>query len=93
VPPASKRGALSQIAGPQDALVKIHADASLYAGLFDGDETATLSLKSGRKAYVHLVRGEVQVNGHALKAGGCRYVGQRSPNCNLTWCGCRSIRL
>jgi redox-sensitive bicupin YhaK (pirin superfamily) len=69
VPPGSKRGALSQIAGPNDALVKIHADASLYAGLFDGDETATLSLKSGRKAYVHLVRGEVQVNGHALKAG------------------------
>jgi len=69
VPPASKRGALSQSAGPKDALVKIHADASLYAGLFDGDETATLSLQSGRKAYVHLVRGEVQVNGHALKAG------------------------
>ncbi len=69
VPPASKRGALSQIAGPNDALVKIHADASLYAGLFDGDEAATLSLQSGRKAYVHLVRGEVQVNGHALKAG------------------------
>jgi redox-sensitive bicupin YhaK (pirin superfamily) len=26
-------------------------------------------LQSGRKAYVHLVRGEVQVNGHALKTG------------------------
>jgi redox-sensitive bicupin YhaK (pirin superfamily) len=60
---------LSQIAGPKDALVKVHADASLYAGLFDGDETATLSLQSGRKAYVHLVRGEVQVNGHARKTG------------------------
>jgi redox-sensitive bicupin YhaK (pirin superfamily) len=60
---------LSQIAGPKDALVKVHADASLYAGLFDGDETATLTLQSGRKAYVHLVRGEVQVNGHVLKTG------------------------
>jgi redox-sensitive bicupin YhaK (pirin superfamily) len=69
VPPASKRGALVQIAGPKDALVKIHADASLYAGLFDGDEAATLALQSSRKAYVHLVRGEVQVNGHALKTG------------------------
>jgi redox-sensitive bicupin YhaK (pirin superfamily) len=69
VPPASKRGALSRIAAPEDAVVKIHADASLYAGLFDGAETATLSIAPGRKAYVHLIRGALQVNGVPLGTG------------------------
>lgn len=69
VPPASKRGTLSLIAGADHALVKIHADASLYAGLFDGDERGSLSIGSGRKGYVHLVRGELHVNGLALQAG------------------------
>lgn len=69
VPPASKRGALSLIAGPNNALVKIHADASLYAGLFDGNEQAVLSIAPGRKGYVHLVRGKLQVNGVALEGG------------------------
>jgi redox-sensitive bicupin YhaK (pirin superfamily) len=27
------------------------------------------SLKEGRKGYVHVARGAVQVNGHALRAG------------------------
>ena len=69
VPPTSKRGALSLIAGAQDALVKIHADAFLYAGLFDGNEQTALPLAQGRKGYVHLVRGQLQVNGVALQAG------------------------
>jgi redox-sensitive bicupin YhaK (pirin superfamily) len=69
VPPASKRGALSRIAGPEGAVVTIHADASLYAGLFDGAESATLPIASGRKAYVHLIRGSLTVNGAALSAG------------------------
>jgi redox-sensitive bicupin YhaK (pirin superfamily) len=69
VPPASKRGALSRIAAPEDAVVKIHADASLYAGLFDGAETASLSIAPGRKAYVHLIRGALQVNGVPLGTG------------------------
>ncbi len=66
---ASKRGTLSRIAGPEGAAVKIHADAALYAGLFDGQETATLSIAPGRKAYVHLIRGALQVNGEALTTG------------------------
>jgi redox-sensitive bicupin YhaK (pirin superfamily) len=69
VPPASKRGALSCIAAPEGGVVKIHADAALYAGLFDGDESATLTIAQGRKAYVHLVRGHLQVNGVALTTG------------------------
>ena len=78
VPTASKRGALSRIAAPEDALVKIHADAAVYAGLFDGDETATLNIAANRKAYVHLIRGALQVNGVALAAGDAAMLDQET---------------
>mgnify|MGYP001375669853 CR=1 FL=1 len=53
----------------RDGSVTIHADASLRAGLFDGDERAELALDPGRLAYVHLVRGQLVVNGHQLGGG------------------------
>ena len=49
--------------------VTIHADASLRAGLFDGAEATQLPLDPARKAYVHLVRGQLDVNGQSLAAG------------------------
>jgi redox-sensitive bicupin YhaK (pirin superfamily) len=68
---AEKRGRLRLVASPDggDGSVTLHADASLYAGLLDGDESITLALDPARKAYVHLVRGIVQVNGQPLQAG------------------------
>ena len=68
---AEKRGALRLVASPDGAQesVLIHADARLYAGLFDGAEAVTLALDPSRKAYVHLVRGQLQVNGQVLHAG------------------------
>ena len=68
---AEKRGQLRLVAAPggEQGAVTIHADARLYAGLFDGGETASLTLDPLRKAYVHLVRGQLEVNGHALQAG------------------------
>ena len=68
---SEKRGVLRLVASSDGAggSVTVHADASLYAGLFDGAETATLSLNPARKAYVHLVRGQLNVNGQALAAG------------------------
>lgn len=70
-PEAQKRGKLRLVASPDaaDGSVQIHADARLYAGLFDGDESATLALNPRRKAYVHLVRGQLDVNGRRLLAG------------------------
>lgn len=66
-----KRGQLRRVASPDgaDGAVTIHADATLYAGLFDGAESATLALEPKRKAYVHLVRGQLQVNGTTLQSG------------------------
>ena len=66
-----KRGRLRLIASEDgaDGSVTIHADASLYAGLFDGDEAATLPLNPARKAYVHVARGALTVNGEKLQKG------------------------
>ena len=66
-----KRGKLRLVASGDGAegSVTVHADAKIYAGLLDGDETAKLTLNPARKTYVHLVRGDLQVNGLALVAG------------------------
>jgi redox-sensitive bicupin YhaK (pirin superfamily) len=66
-----KRGRLRLIAAPDAAqgAVKIHQDARIYAGLFDGDESATLKLDDARRAYVHVARGALSVNGEPLVAG------------------------
>ncbi len=68
---AQKRGKLRLVASPDGAedSVLIHADARLHAGLFDAGEQATLALAPGRKGYVQLVRGELDVNGQRLRAG------------------------
>jgi redox-sensitive bicupin YhaK (pirin superfamily) len=68
---ADKRGRLRLVASPdgRDGSLTVHADASLYAGLFDGNEQATLALAPGRLGYVHVARGALQVNGQALVAG------------------------
>src|ERR1700712_2659164 len=68
---ASKNGALRLVASPdgRDGSVTIHADASIYAGLFDGEQKVEQALDPKRKTYVHLVRGSATVNGHALNVG------------------------
>ena len=70
-PDEDKRGRLRLVASPEGAegSVRIHADARLYVGLFDGAEQATMVLDPQRPVYVHLVRGELSVNGNRLAAG------------------------
>jgi redox-sensitive bicupin YhaK (pirin superfamily) len=69
--PGDKRGRLRLIASPdgRDGSLTIHQDASVYAGLFDGEERAEHQLEAGRRAYVHIVRGRAMVNGRDLDAG------------------------
>jgi redox-sensitive bicupin YhaK (pirin superfamily) len=66
-----KRGQLRLVVSPDgsEGSVSIHQDARMYAGLFDGEETAELALAPGRLGYVHLVRGGLLVNGQPLRAG------------------------
>ena len=68
---ASKRGRLRLVASPDGAegSVTIHQDARVYAGLFDGEERATLKLDANRRAYVHVARGSITVNRMSLTAG------------------------
>jgi quercetin 2,3-dioxygenase len=67
----SKRGTLRLVASHdgREGSVRIHQDASLYATLLDGEDQVQHRLASGRKAYVHLARGAVSVNGQHLRAG------------------------
>jgi redox-sensitive bicupin YhaK (pirin superfamily) len=66
-----KRGRLRLVASPdgRDGSVSIHQNAKLYAGLFDGSESASFDLAAGRHAWIHVAKGQVKVNGEILKAG------------------------
>ena len=68
---AEKRGRLRLIASPDgaDGSVKVHQDARVFAGLFDGAERASHELQGGRLGYVHVARGKLEVNGRKLAAG------------------------
>ena len=68
---SKKRGKLCLVASNDgaDGSVKVHADAKIYAGLLDGDETVTLALNPARKTYVQLVSGGLKVNGQTLAQG------------------------
>jgi len=69
--PDSKRGILRLIASSdgRNGSVTIHQDAAIYATILDGSQQADLALGAGRIAYVHVVRGQVNVNGFALRGG------------------------
>jgi quercetin 2,3-dioxygenase len=68
---ADKRGRLRLIASPDgaDGSVTIHQQVRLYAALLEGDERARLAIAPGRRAYVHVARGSVSLNGTPLSAG------------------------
>ncbi|MEX8492872.1 pirin family protein [Sphaerotilus sp.] len=81
---ADKRGRLHLVAAPvgaadaAQATMQINANARLWAGRFTGDASATLALDPARKAYVHLARGRLTVNGHALAAGDALLLAQEA---------------
>ncbi|MGQ0547408.1 MAG: pirin family protein [Betaproteobacteria bacterium] len=65
---SEKRGRLRLVASPdgRQGSVSLQQDAFLHAGLFDKGERAEIA---PRKGYVHVARGRISVNGHALSAG------------------------
>mgnify|MGYP003333317925 FL=1 len=71
IPNANKDGKLCLVASSdgESGSVNISADAKMYAGLFNGNQTATLKLDPSRKAYVHLVRGSLEINNEKLNGG------------------------
>jgi quercetin 2,3-dioxygenase len=68
---AERRGCLRLIGSSDgtDGSVLIHQDVKLYAGLFDGAESAELSVDPGRRIYIHAARGALEVDAYPLQAG------------------------
>jgi len=69
--PESKLGRLRLIASSdgRDGSVLIHQDASVYAAILEPGHTLEHALSGARRAYVHVVRGQLTVNGVALGSG------------------------
>ena len=66
-----KQGTLRLVASPdgRDDSVVVHQDVCLYAGRFDGSQSAEVAIAQGRLVYVHVVCGEITINGKALEGG------------------------
>jgi len=66
-----RRGKLRLVASPDQAegSLALHADARVFASLLGDGEEVSLPLAPGRHAWVQVARGEVTVNGTALRAG------------------------
>jgi len=71
IPATEKRGRLRLIASAdgRDGSVTIHQDAAVYAAVLDRTDALTHALSPARRAYVHVARGRVRVNGRELQAG------------------------
>ena len=67
----AKRGRLRLIASPDGAegSVTLNQDARVYASLLDGADAVEHDVAAGRRAYLHVVRGELEANGQALGPG------------------------
>ncbi|HXF65504.1 MAG TPA: pirin family protein [Burkholderiales bacterium] len=68
---AEKRGRLRLIASPdgREGSVTIHQDAYLYASILEEPDALVHRPAPGRRLYVHVARGAVEVNGTPLRAG------------------------
>ena len=66
-----KRGRLRLIISPEgtDGSLSVRQDARVYAGLFNGEERAELTLAEDRYAYVHVAQGSITLNGQKLVEG------------------------
>lgn len=69
--PEEKRGRLRVVASfdGREGSVTLNQDALIYATALEGEERVTLELAPGRRAYVHVATGKMQVHGRQLAAG------------------------
>jgi redox-sensitive bicupin YhaK (pirin superfamily) len=54
---------------PLETEVRLVQDAEIWAVRFDGEEEAVHRLQPGRKAWVHVARGNIEVGGERLSSG------------------------
>ncbi len=69
--PADKRNRLKRLAGPagSDAAARINQDAHVFVSELEKDAAVHYDLAPNRAAWVHVVRGMVDLNGLALESG------------------------
>ena len=69
--PESKLGQLRLIASGDGRAgsVLIHQDAAIYAAILNAGDRVEHAAAAGRNTYVHVIRGQVSVNGNTLKGG------------------------
>ncbi|HEC59434.1 hypothetical protein LCGC14_1091650 [marine sediment metagenome] len=67
----SKKGTLRLIASEngRDGSVVVHQDVSIFASLVDGEDTIIQAILPTRTAYLHLIRGQITVNGQHVTTG------------------------
>jgi redox-sensitive bicupin YhaK (pirin superfamily) len=77
---AAKRGVLRIIASPdgRDGSVRLHQEALIYASMLTEGDRIEFTLQPDRRAYVHLARGAVSVNGMRLANGDALKISQES---------------
>lgn len=70
-PIEERRGRLALLISPdgRDGSIESHQDTLLYGTLLASGQAVEHALESGRRAYVHVARGAVSVNGKALSGG------------------------
>ena len=70
-PEAGRQNRLRLVVSPdgRDGSVTIGQDALMYAGLLDADQTIEHPIAAGRKAWFHLARGHLELNGAPLEPG------------------------
>jgi len=70
-PAAAKRGRLLPVVSRdgREGSLRLRQDALIYAGLFDGAESARLDIAAGRSGYVQVARGTIAACGEKLGAG------------------------
>ena len=66
-----KRGKLRTIISPDGAhgSLQIRQDTTIYAGLFNGDESTIFKADPHRYYYLHVAKGCIDLNGQSLNAG------------------------
>ncbi len=71
IDPASITNKFARIAAPEpnENEVSIVQDAEIWAAKLDGDNEAIHSLEQGRRAWIQVAKGEVEIGGEVLKAG------------------------
>jgi redox-sensitive bicupin YhaK (pirin superfamily) len=66
-----KRGTLRLVASPDgaDGSVRVQQDARVYASILSSGQEVTHAIGRGKKGWLHVVRGNVELNGKRLGAG------------------------